>query len=225
MFDFEVFDVSVLHDLHMQNWTDQGAFASILSASLASITNDGHLVLKSPLVPQTLRESAIETICRSEESQLLLSGGFVLTVFYRDKIYKGNLRHLERMSCTDYRDPEVFGNFADQYPGFATITVVSNRQTVNALLERWKAYSSSTGHRRKSALHIAASHTAIQASLCCEEVSFEDVVDVVVAGSFAIKEQRNGKMIHGLSYSQASGVPIKWIQVSVADEYGPFERI
>ena len=223
MFDFEVFDVSVLRDLNSPTWTDQGAFSHILSASLASVTNDGHLVLKSPLVPQTLRESVIEAI--HEESQLLLSGGFVLTVFYRDKVHKGYLQHLERMSCTDYRHPEVFGNFADQYPGFATITVVSNKRTVDTLLERWKAYSSNASHRKTSALYVAPSHTAIQARLCCEEVSFEDVVDVVVAGSFAIKEQRNGKMIHGLSYSQASGVPIKWIQVSVADKYGPFERI
>ena len=223
MFDFEVFDVSVLHDLNLQTWTDRDAFVSILSASLASVTNDGHLVLKSPLVPQALRDSALETI--REESQLSLSGGFGLTVFYRDKIHKGNLRHLERLSCTDDRDPEVFGNFADQYPGFVTITVVSNKRTLNTLLERWKTHSSSAVRPKKSALYVASSRAAIQARLCCEEVSFEDVVDVAVAGSFAIQKQRNAKMICGLSYSRCTEVPIKWEQVSVADEYGPFEKI
>ncbi len=153
-------------------------------------------------------------------------GDFLLKIWYRSRLYWGSLLHLEPMTYSDDRLPDVFGDWEDQQPGYTTMTIVSNKQTLASLLEKWTSYFSHPSRGANSTLSVAASGGAVQVRLCCEEVSIEDVIDVLVAASFAIKEQRRSKMILGLSYIQVGSSPkAERIRVSVDEEYGPFEEI
>jgi hypothetical protein len=228
MFDLEVFDASMLEHLQLKVWSEANAFSELLSESAATVTKDGHLVLRSKLADPAMRTKAMDTIttmASSHRPELFLAG-FPLKVFYCDSLYQGNTLHLDQLDCTDYRHPDVFGNFADQQPGFTTITVVSNKRTLDSLLEKCRSYSSQATRASKSAMYVATSGDAIQVRLSCEELSLEDITDVLVAASFAIKEQRKGKMVLGLSYTEVVTSPkFTRVQVSVEHKFGPFEKI
>lgn len=226
MFPLEIFHVSLMRDLRLRTWTDEAAFADLLSASKARVTSDGHFVLRFESATSPLRVKAFEAIRKAEEFGLELSGGCGMNVSYRGELYPADLAHFEPANCyTTYRHPDVSGNFLDQPPGFVTITVVSNKRTLKSLLDRWKSRFSHPSGGEKSRFFTATSGAALQIRLSCDEVSLEDVIDVVVAGSFDIRKRRKNKLIHGLS-STMMGLPKKWVQITkVEDEYGPFERI
>jgi hypothetical protein len=246
MFDCEVFDASILQHLHLNTWSESDVFAEFLSTSTGTITSDGHFVLWSKLVSPALRTegfSSIAAACSGEDIHLI--SPFGLKLFYRDTLHWGQFLHLERFTYSGYRVPEVFGNDTDQQPGYTALTIVSKRQTLDLLRDKWKSCVSLAGHVGKSAFYVAASGAAIQARFCCEEVRIEDVIDFYVAAAFAIKEQRKSRMLLGLSYTNmVESPPVKEpcegklipgpsypsprlmeVRVNIEDKYGPFEKI
>jgi hypothetical protein len=229
MFDLEVFDVSILTKLRVSGWSQIAGLGAASSAAKTTITPDGHWVLWGEPIDSIVRTKIFSSIkaARSGEEETLVSG-FYLHLFYGDRSYEGSLLHLEPFTYSEERLPEVFGNWEDQEPGLTTLTIVAKKRTLDVLFDKWKSCVSRRGGGGKSTFRVACSGAAAQAAFDCKVVSIEDLIDFYVAAAFAIKMQRNSRMIVGRTYTHGGdwveGAPITFTQVSVEGAYGPFEE-
>lgn len=242
MSNFMVFDASVLQHLRLGAWTENSALSGLIAASAATITRDGHLVVWEDLASPSLRTEAFNWLtaaCGNEEGGLV--SPFLVTIFYHETLYRGSHTYFERFSYSDYNVPDIYGNFADQQCGYTTLTIVSNKRTLDLAFDKWKSIALHASPDRKSAFYVAKSGAAVQVRFFCEEVPIEDVIDFYVVAAFAIREEPTSKMILGQSYTRVESLPTKpytgklhlgptytlqtnEIQVSVEDQYGPFEK-
>ena len=230
MFDIEVFAASILRDLKLHKWSDFDRIAKLIDGIGATVTRDSHLVLRYPQISRLERDSVIDVVtaaCSKTLPELLLSGGFALKVPYRNELLQGNLRHLEPSSCANYQHPNVVGDVLNQQSGFTTISVASEKRVLRPILDKWtdRSLSSNSGCGPFS-IYLAESGNAIQARLNCTEVSLEDVIDILIAALFAIKDRKDSKLILGLSYTEVVASPHFFQKcVMVEDALGPFQRI
>jgi hypothetical protein len=222
---FQLYHVTVLNHLRVDAWSEIDSVAEAL-ANGASVTGDGHFLhWIDPAAPKTLFSVVCDTMVAQPAKDLVIYA-YPLAVFHQQRMIRGTVHHVFEFEYDkSYEHPVVLGNFEDQDPESSTVTVASSKRLIAEIYELWQSPFSRIGDRCESAIYLSKSGTALQARIVETEFDLGNKIDVMVAGSFAIRGERRSSMVLGRSYTRHKKHHPTVVVTNVDEEYGPFKRV